>query len=168
MPPEIVRPRTGKELKAGDVWSIGVIAYVLVCGKVPFEVKKPKGNGKGKGKGKKSKADKMAQQQQMLMATLKNIGTSSHIWPSNINISNRCKDFVNGLLTKVPRSRTTAESALKHPWIIDNRNNPGDNSKAANNTLLANIENFQNAGLFVLCVYWWLCECVWPYTAYIM
>ncbi len=42
MPPEIRRTRTGKELLMGDCWALGVLAYVLVCGKHPFRGKSKK------------------------------------------------------------------------------------------------------------------------------
>ena len=34
MPPEVVRARSGRELRKSDMWSIGVIAFILVVGYV--------------------------------------------------------------------------------------------------------------------------------------
>lgn len=37
MPPEIIKHRTGSEIKKGDVWAIGIIAYILMIGQFPFD-----------------------------------------------------------------------------------------------------------------------------------
>jgi len=34
MPPEVIRARSGRELRKSDMWSIGVIAFILVVGYV--------------------------------------------------------------------------------------------------------------------------------------
>merc|ERR1719242_810492 len=40
IPPEFaMRLRSGKDLKKGDLWSMGVIAYVWICGRPPFNGK---------------------------------------------------------------------------------------------------------------------------------
>ena len=130
LPPEITRFRHGWELKLGDAWSIGVIAYVLLTGKPPFLGKSVK-------------------------ETIHIIGTKPLRWPNpkKIPLSTNCKTFIKRLLTKVPRSRSTIAQALEHPWIVDNKNNP--NVGAANllsGELLTNIADFNNAGMYVLYV----------------
>ena len=42
--PEAIRTRQGWELKKSDMWTIGVIAYVLVTGRPPFWGRENKGN----------------------------------------------------------------------------------------------------------------------------
>ncbi|XP_076919377.1 calcium-dependent protein kinase 28-like [Bidens hawaiensis] len=94
--PEVLKRRSGPE---SDVWSIGVITYILLCGRRPFwdrtedgifrEVLKKKPDFKRKP------------------------------WP---NISNSAKDFVRKLLVKYPRARLTAAQALSHPWVRENGN----------------------------------------------
>ena len=36
MAPEVCRERQGWEVKMSDMWSIGVIAFILLTGKAPF------------------------------------------------------------------------------------------------------------------------------------
>ena len=92
LPPESVCARTGEELKAGDMWSIGVIAYVLVCGMVPFA-----------GHDHES--------------TLTKIITQDVKWPPGIELTGECQDFIESLLDKDPELRLTADEALGHPWL---------------------------------------------------
>eukprot|EP01010_Urceolus_cornutus_P005339 NODE_921_length_1229_cov_214.134746_g701_i0.p1 GENE.NODE_921_length_1229_cov_214.134746_g701_i0~~NODE_921_length_1229_cov_214.134746_g701_i0.p1 ORF type:complete len:234 (+),score=31.09 NODE_921_length_1229_cov_214.134746_g701_i0:372-1073(+) len=82
---------------AADLWSVGVIVYVLVCGFCPFF------------------DDNMP-------ALFKSITTGQYSFPSPDwdTISDDCKDLVRHLLMVNPKERYTPEQALAHPWIAKN------------------------------------------------
>ena len=93
LPPEIVkRIRTGKEFKAGDMWSIGIITYKLVYGVPPFL-----GHN--------------------CYSTLAKIISNDITWSKKINISDECKDFITCLLNKDAQTRLTAKEAINHAWF---------------------------------------------------
>ncbi|XWS42169.1 hypothetical protein CRYUN_Cryun17cG0145100 [Craigia yunnanensis] len=94
--PEVLKRRSGPE---SDVWSIGVITYILLCGKRPFWDKTEDGIFKEVLKNKPDFRRKP--------------------WPT---ISNSAKDFVKKLLVKDPRARLTAAQALSHPWVREGGN----------------------------------------------
>ncbi|XP_059640169.1 calcium-dependent protein kinase 28 [Cornus florida] len=89
--PEVLKRKSGPE---SDVWSIGVITYILLCGRRPFWDKTEDGIFKEVLKNKPDFRRKP--------------------WPS---ISNSAKDFVKKILVKDPRARLTAAQALSHPWV---------------------------------------------------
>ncbi|KAH1099001.1 hypothetical protein J1N35_015922 [Gossypium stocksii] len=89
--PEVLHRSYGTE---ADVWSIGVIAYILLCGSRPFWARTESG---------------------IFRAVLKaDPNFNEPPWPS---LSPEAKDFVKRLLIKDPRKRMTAAQALCHPWI---------------------------------------------------
>jgi len=92
MPPEVVRPRTGRELKAGDLWSSGVIAFILVAGRPPFGGKDHR-------------------------QIFRNIATTStkHIFPRHV--TRDFASFVRKLLRHDIEERLTAKKALQHRWL---------------------------------------------------
>ncbi|KAG6475959.1 hypothetical protein ZIOFF_065191 [Zingiber officinale] len=89
--PEVLKRKSGPE---SDVWSIGVITYILLCGRRPFWDRTEDG---------------------IFREVLKNKPDFRRKpWPQ---VSNSAKDFVKKLLVKDPRVRLTAAQALSHPWV---------------------------------------------------
>lgn len=81
-----------------DIWSIGVITYILLCGSRPFWARTESG---------------------IFRAVLRadpNFDDSP--WPA---VSAEAKDFVRRLLNKDYRKRMTAAQALNHPWLRDDQ-----------------------------------------------
>ncbi|CDP07348.1 unnamed protein product [Coffea canephora] len=89
--PEILKRNYGKE---ADVWSAGVILYILLSGFPPFSAENDK-----------------AIFNEILVGRL---DFQSSPWPS---ISSGAKDLVRKMLTMDPRKRITAAGALEHPWL---------------------------------------------------
>jgi len=98
MPPEIIREeRYGNKV---DVWSAGVVAYVLITGKPPFVGK--------------DKAD-----------VYREIKTKEldYSIPEFKYISENCIDFLKNTLLKNPDMRISAQEALAHPWLASEVHN---------------------------------------------
>ncbi|KAK6275309.1 hypothetical protein POUND7_005018 [Theobroma cacao] len=79
-----------------DMWSIGVITYILLCGSRPFWARTESGIFRS------------------VIRADPNFNDSP--WPS---VSPEAKDFVKRLLNKDHRKRMTAAQALTHPWLRD-------------------------------------------------
>ncbi|KAL8167405.1 hypothetical protein V2J09_008904 [Rumex salicifolius] len=79
-----------------DLWSIGVIAYILLCGSRPFWARTESGIFRS------------------VLRAVPNFDDSP--WPT---ISVEAKHFVKRLLIKDHRKRMTAVQALTHPWLRD-------------------------------------------------
>ena len=90
--PEVLRR---EYTEACDVWSIGVITYILLCGYPPFY------------------GDNDAE----IFMSVK-AGEFDFPSPEWDDISNDARDFVTFLLQNSPDLRPTALKAIEHPWIV--------------------------------------------------
>lgn len=89
--PEVLRRHYGVE---ADVWSCGVILYILLCGVPPFWAENEQGIFEAVSKG--------------------HIDFESEPWP---HISTSAKDLVRKMLRMDIKQRLTALEVLNHPWV---------------------------------------------------
>jgi len=91
--PEVLKNK-GYDSGAVDMWSTGVILYILLCGFPPFY-------------------------EEELPALFEQILHARYDFPSPWwdNVSKEAKDLVKGLLTIDPVQRLTAEQVLQMPWV---------------------------------------------------
>ena len=89
--PEVLRGNYGMHC---DIWSLGVVMYLLLSGCYPFE------------------GDDMKDLFRQIKKAEYNFEDTD--WES---ISMDAKDLITKMLTKTPTDRITAEGALKHPWL---------------------------------------------------
>merc|ERR1712070_367987 len=95
--PDVLRRKYDRSC---DLWSVGVISYILLCGYPPFN-----------GSDNKEVYDAVRRGRYRF---------PSADWN---HTSRESRDFVRRLLQKDPRKRMTVEEALNHPWIVYNVNN---------------------------------------------
>ena len=99
--------------KKCDIWSLGVIAYILLCGYAPFQGNCGQFCGWERG-------DKCNDCQDLLFSNIKQCNV---IFPNQqwAGISDQAKDLIKKLLVKDSSIRLTAEQVLSHPWITSQR-----------------------------------------------
>lgn len=97
--PELLQAKqyTGPEV---DVWSFGIVLYVLVCGKVPFD----------------------DQDMPQLHAKIKRGHVEYPPW-----LTNECRSLIARMLQTDPSQRATMSEIMNHPWITKGSSGPPDN-----------------------------------------
>ncbi|EEE64023.1 hypothetical protein OsJ_18852 [Oryza sativa Japonica Group] len=118
MAPEVLKRNYGPEI---DIWSAGVILYILLCGVPPFWAALLFC---------KFLPSKIAETEQgVAQAILRgNIDFKREPWP---NVSDNAKDLVRQMLQPDPKLRLTAKQVLEHTWL--------QNAKKAPNVPLGDI-----------------------------
>jgi len=93
------QPRSGKILKAADVWGMGVIAYVMMTGRAPF-------------RGRNN------------IAIFESTCSKPLVFPekdaryhNRLKLTEHFKDFIRKTLVKDPLKRISIEDAIRHPWV---------------------------------------------------
>ncbi|KAI5019071.1 hypothetical protein ZWY2020_043959 [Hordeum vulgare] len=98
MAPEVLKRNYGPEI---DIWSAGVILYILLCGVPPFWAETEQG---------------------VAQAILRgNIDFKREPWP---HVSDNAKDLVRQMLQPDPKIRLTAKQVLEHTWLQNAKKAP--------------------------------------------
>ncbi|KAJ7949987.1 putative Calcium-dependent protein kinase [Quillaja saponaria] len=98
MAPEVLKRNYGPEI---DIWSAGVILYILLCGVPPFWAESEQGVA------------------QAILRGL--IDFKRDPWPS---VSESAKSLVRQMLEPDPKLRLTAKQVLEHPWLLNAKKAP--------------------------------------------
>ena len=96
--------------KSVDLWSIGIITFLLLCGYLPFD-------------------DKHSEREIARQTIQDPVPYENKIWSK---LSPEAKTFVDGLLQKKPEKRYTIKEVLEHPWIKKMDKVPEKRSDAQN------------------------------------
>jgi serine/threonine protein kinase len=123
MAPEIIKKLEYD--KAVDIWALGVMTYIMLCGRPPF---------KGKTK-----------DEVFVEITTKQINYSSDGWKT---ISKEAKNFVKKMLVRDPKQRSSAEDLLKDPYIISNSQGASEITQSILEEVSANMKEFRKNTAF--------------------
>ncbi|CAA7389020.1 unnamed protein product [Spirodela intermedia] len=124
--PEVLKRKYGPEV---DIWSIGVMLYILLSGVPPFWAESENG---------------------IFNAILRgHVDFTSDPWP---NISSGAKDLVRKMLNSDPKQRLTAFQVLNHPWIRDGEapDTPLDNAVLSRLKQFRAMNKFKKVALRVI------------------
>lgn len=98
MAPEVLKRNYGPEV---DVWSAGVILYILLCGVPPFWAETEQG---------------------VAQAIIRSVvDFKRDPWPK---VSDSAKDLVKKMLNPDPKQRLSAQEVLDHPWLQNAKKAP--------------------------------------------
>nr|AAP72282.2 calcium-dependent calmodulin-independent protein kinase isoform 2 [Cicer arietinum] len=98
MAPEVLKRNYGPEV---DIWSAGVILYILLCGVPPFWAETEQG---------------------VAQAIIRSVvDFKRDPWPK---VSDNAKDLVKRMLNPDPKRRLTAQEVLDHPWLQNAKKAP--------------------------------------------
>ena len=101
--PEVISAGEGARYDgaAADLWSLGVLLYVMVCGAYPF----------------RRRDDDSMRPPQRMDVLLRRIQAVDYIFPKDLKLSEGVKGLIGRLLVREPEKRATLEEVMRHPWF---------------------------------------------------
>lgn len=98
--PEVISNKQHYDGQQADVWSAGVMLYVMLFCEYPFE--RPE-----------DRRDEMRFQR-----ILQRILRVDYTFPNSVPVSQECKDLIARILVGDPDRRITVDQILQHPWYV--------------------------------------------------
>jgi len=104
--PEVLGPVGRQYGKSCDIWSVGVICYILLSGSPPFYTEDPHAA--------------------ISPGMKRRIHSADYSFPANQwgHISQPAKDLIKGCLQANPQDRLTIDEVLQSPWICEHQEVP--------------------------------------------
>ncbi|XP_067679424.1 MAP kinase-interacting serine/threonine-protein kinase 1-like isoform X2 [Haliotis asinina] len=112
MAPEVVDAWVGESFsydKKCDLWSLGIILYIMLCGYPPFYGQCGEDCGWERGE--------YCQDCQEMLFTRIQEGMFEFPESEFCEVSEQVRDLIRHLLVRDPRARYSAADVLKHPWV---------------------------------------------------
>ncbi|KIZ04694.1 Serine/threonine-protein kinase SAPK10, putative [Monoraphidium neglectum] len=106
MAPEIIKATGNYDGKLADIWSCGVMLYVMLFGQYPFETQVPGGP--------KMEADRR------IRSMMDRIVAMQWTIPDGVEISAECRQLLGRMLVRDPDDRITMGEIFRHPWFTAN------------------------------------------------
>ena len=100
MAPEVIRSTGNYDGKLADIWSCGVMLYVMLFGQYPFDM-----------------AAKPQQQEQRAQTMMARIVQAQWVVPDGVPISPAGHDLLKRLMTADPLKRLKMAEIQQHPWF---------------------------------------------------
>jgi len=112
MAPEVVDAWVGESFsydKKCDLWSLGIILYIMLCGYPPFYGQCGEDCGWERG-------EACQDCQELLFSSIQE---GEYMFPQDewLHVTDSAKDLIRHLLVRNPRKRYSAEDVLSHPWV---------------------------------------------------
>ncbi len=107
MAPEVVKGEI-YDGKLSDIWSCGVVLYVMLFGRYPFDPPPP------------APGEVPRHAPYKANAMMIRITTMQWYIPDNIPISPACRDLLNSMIVFEPSQRLSMARIQEHPWFVEN------------------------------------------------
>lgn len=125
--PEVMTSPTTYDGQKADVWSLGCMLYIMLCGKFPF----------------------MDKNQDIMAITMKCL-KGDYMQP--MHVSEECRAFIQCMLTPDPEKRSSLTDLLKHEWAIEGLQamgsiNKGDVEESGASLADLAISDAENSGI---------------------